>query len=202
MRQRSLLLAPALLAGALLSSASSAPEPEAPPVASTANPSNLEELGQSLDAIHRRFETLVKVASTDRRYEKVAAYLRYQPEDFQSRKRITASEILAIWADSTAEMALREKAHAAMMDVMPKNYDPDQLPPKGAKKPRNRFAEKMVVPRLADEDPQTRQFAHDWLKKMCYGPTNEPAIDGFDARKSDAKEIKAAQEAWRKFLRR
>jgi hypothetical protein len=202
MRKRALLLAPAVLVGALLSSASSAPEPEAPPVASTANPSNLEELGTSLDAVHRRFETLVKLAGTDRRYETVAAYAAYKPEDFEKRKRITAAEILAIWADPQAEMALREKAYAAMLDVMPKNYDPDLQPPKGSKKPRNRFGEKYVVPLLESEDAQTREFAHTWLKNMTYGPTNEPAISGFDARKSGPKEIEAAQQAWKKFLRK
>jgi hypothetical protein len=203
MRTRSLLLAPALLAGALLSSASSAPEPEAPPVASTANPSNLEELGWSLDAIHARFGVLKALAERDPDHDTVAAYVAYMPEDFSRRKRITASDLLRIWADPQKEMALREKAHAAMMGPTPKGNDPELvLPPRGARKPRHRFAEREVVPLLEHADAQTREFAHTWLKRMCIGPTNEPAIDGFDARKSGPKEIRAAQDAWRKFLRR
>ncbi len=174
-------------------------EDEAPP---TVAPTSLDELKDVLGGLAQRLGRLIEIAEKDPRHEIVDRYVAQMEEDFKSRGRVKAKELVEIMENEEASPDVRVRAKDALASNTAKTFDPDLLVEKGQTKPRNRFCLQQLVPLLKKDDPQTRTLAQQLLLLYFREGQRDPSIGMFKPQSATKGERDRAKKAWIRFLRK
>ena len=175
----------------------------AAPDAGRLAPKNLREVGERLDDLASRIQSIVEEASKDPDALRIEIYASYTPDQMKkTRGRVRAEDLVKWMVDPTKNfLTVREAAMKALKEGAQFRGDPDlsRSLKQGSRSRRAYFCEKFLIKHLASDNRLTRGLVHQLLTDL-WGNTGITEINRY--KPNIASTHKPAIRKWPRFLRR